>query len=233
MNLLNFTAIPIRERGYHLSIRHLFWALTLIKWRLGAIAAKLTLRIHGVSYGKGLMVVSTPLIICRRDAQITLGSRVKISNGLVENPAGATHKTVLAATRPGAVLQVGDDVGISGAIIYCQNRIEIGDRALIGAGATIYDTDFHPIAPTLRHDCSPAHVKTAPTIICRNAWVGTRAIILKGVTVGEDAIIGAGAVVTKNIPPGAIAAGVPAKIVGWVPGYTYHNEMSSYKKELS
>lgn len=136
-----------------------------------------------------------------------------ILNELAENPAGITHRTVLCTDRPNAQLLIGDQVGMSGVIICASERISIGDRVLLGADCAIYDTDFHPLDAQARlvNDLSKVGVK--PVVVGSDVWIGARAIVLKGVTIGDGAIIAAGAVVTRDVPPGAIVAGVPAKVV--------------------
>jgi acetyltransferase-like isoleucine patch superfamily enzyme len=73
----------------------------------------------------------------------------------------------------------------------------------------VLDNDFHAITVDGTQQPSKASV-----VIGDRVWVGTRAVILKGVTIGDGAIVAAGAVVTKDVPPGAIVAGMPAKVVG-------------------
>ena len=113
------------------------------------------------------------------------------------------------------MLSIGNNVGISGATIFATNRIVIEDDVLLGSDCVIYDTDFHSIHPDHRIEAPEG----LPVLIERNAWIGARAMVLKGVTVGKDAVVAAGAVVTKDVPRGAVAAGVPAKVIGWAPGY--------------
>ena len=82
---------------------------------------------------------------------------------------------------------------------------------LIGSGCLIVDSDFHPIAYKDRDNTEKT--LNAPVHICEGAFIGARAIILKGVTIGRGAVIGAGSVVTRDIPAGVIAAGTPARVV--------------------
>ena len=191
----------------------------LIGWKISSPWAKLFLKSSGVEFGPGLRLRTAPFVVKLKNSTIVLGERVSISNGLAENPAGVFHRTVLAAARPGATLRIGDDVGISGAVLYAEQSIEIGDRCLIGAGATIYDTDFHALAPAERHVRFSPQVGTAPVKLGNDVWIGAEAMILKGVVIGDNAIVGARALVTKDVPAGAIAGGVPAKVVSWVPGF--------------
>ena len=90
--------------------------------------------------------------------------------------------------------------------IICEEKITIGENVAIAREVIIRDTDSHEIL-------NQNHSKTKPVIIGNHVWIGTRAIIMKGVTIGDGAIIAAGAVVTKDVPANSIAAGVPAKII--------------------
>ncbi|WP_020385096.1 sugar O-acetyltransferase [Kribbella catacumbae] len=86
--------------------------------------------------------------------------------------------------------------------------IEIGDDVMIGPGVSLI-TSGHPLDPASRR----SGITAAPIRIERNVWVGASAMILQGVTVGADAVIGAGAIVTHDVPPATLAVGVPAKAV--------------------
>lgn len=92
------------------------------------------------------------------------------------------------------------------SFISCYKKIEIGNNVMISEGVRIRDSDNHPIK-------GKEEETTKPIIIKDNAWIGMNAIILKGVTIGEGAIIAAGAVVNKDVPPHALVGGVPAKII--------------------
>jgi acetyltransferase-like isoleucine patch superfamily enzyme len=171
------------------------------------------MRAYGVRLGSGLTSMSLPVIRLAPGAEISIGADVIFNNSIRDNPAGAVHAVVLAAMRNGAVLQVGDRVGISGAILYAESSVTIEDDVLIGAGARIFDTDFHPVNGRSRLLKDDLSVSRAPVLIRRGAWVGAGAYILKGVTIGQGAVVGAGAVVTRDVPENAVAAGNPAKVV--------------------
>jgi acetyltransferase-like isoleucine patch superfamily enzyme len=187
----------------------------LLRRPLGAfmsLVGRLYLALWGVEVGARLRMRSLP--ICRRhkDAAIRLGNDVTIFNKLSENVAGITHRSVLAANAPGARLVIGNNVGLSGVILYCVKEIVIEDHVNLGVGAKVYDTDFHPVDAAARRAGSK-FVEGKAVRICKDAWIGADAMILKGVTVGPRAVVAAGAVVTKDIPADAIAAGVPAKVI--------------------
>jgi len=192
------------------------------------VAGRLYLRLYGVQVGTGLTMRSLPF--CRRQAQaaIRLGDGVTIKNRLSENPAGIAHRTALVAARPGARLVIGNHVGISGAVLYCETEIVIGDHVTIGAGARIYDTDFHPIDPLGRRRHDVSQIKRAPVTLCEDVFIGANAMVLKGVTVGARTVVGAGAVVTKSFPPDVVVAGNPARIVARLGGPLKRREVHEY-----
>jgi maltose O-acetyltransferase len=86
----------------------------------------------------------------------------------------------------------------------------IGKDCLIGDGVTIFDSDFHELSPEKRH-MSGGEVEKV--IIRDNVWLGSRVIVLKGVTVGEGSVVAPMSVVTKDIPANCVAAGTPAKVI--------------------
>ena len=106
----------------------------------------------------------------------------------------------------GGRLMFGNKVFLNqGVRIACSREISIGDNALIGDETVILDNDYHGVAN------SPA--KAAPVRIESDVWLGTRVIVLRGVTIGKGSVVGAGAVVTHSLPPNVFAAGVPARVV--------------------
>lgn len=111
-------------------------------------------------------------------------------------------------TDCGKNITVGKNVFInSGCRFQDQGGITIGDGALIGHNAVL---------ATLNHDFSPekrSSMHPAPVVIGKNVWLGANVTVVPGVTIGDNAVIAAGAVVTKDIPAGTIAAGVPAKVL--------------------
>lgn len=108
--------------------------------------------------------------------------------------------------RKGATLKVKEAYMHYNCTIECFQSITIGKAVKIAQEVIIRDSDNHGII-------RPSYKKTAPIVIHDNVWIGTRTTILKGVTIGEGAIVAAGAVVTKNVPLHTLVGGVPAKII--------------------
>jgi acetyltransferase-like isoleucine patch superfamily enzyme len=113
-----------------------------------------------------------------------------------------------------------------GSRIWSAANIQIGNNVLIAHNVNIHDNISHPIDAVTRHNhykhiITKGHpheidLNEKPIIIKDNAWIGFNATILKGTTIGERAVIGAGAMITKDIPNDAIAVGNPAQIIGYV-----------------
>jgi acetyltransferase-like isoleucine patch superfamily enzyme len=131
----------------------------------------------------------------------------------------------IAFEREDISISIGDRVFISGSLIAA-NSIKIGNDVLVAWGVTVMDQNAHSISFSKRakdlvdwrvgkKDWS--HVKTAPIVISDKAWIGFNSIVLKGITIGEGAVIGAGSVVTKNVPAWTIVAGNPACIIREIP----------------
>ena len=124
----------------------------------------------------------------------------------------------------GSEIHIHNNVFIAGdTIIDCVKNITIEDDVLISYQCVIQDSDNHSSNYNLRKNDNKNWMKhqyhdwtttpQAAITIKKGAWIGARVIILKGVTIGEQAIIGAGSVVTKDVPPFTVAAGNPAKII--------------------
>lgn len=188
--------------------------VTGLQTAVSSVAVRAYLRFRGASVGQGLRARSFP--VCRRygNGRLEIGRNFSVNNTLRENLAGVVHKTVLYVEH-GCRLRIGDDVGISGAILHAQADLIIGDRCLLGANCSIYTSDFHGVQPAER--MVSGAIRKAPVVLEDDVWIGANSLILKGVTVGRGSVVGAGSVVTKSIPAGVIAAGNPARVVRELP----------------
>jgi serine acetyltransferase len=135
------------------------------------------------------------------EGTIRIGDRTKL----------ISHTATLAlSTAPGATLDIGERVFINfGCTLGATQLIRIGPRCAIGSHAVIIDNDFHTVDPERRYVVPPS----APIILEENVWLGARVVVLRGVTIGAHSVIGAGSVVTRNIPPRSLAVGLPARVV--------------------
>lgn len=138
------------------------------------------------------------------DGDLRLGDRIR----LVSRPV-----PIEIAVGPQGMLTLGDNVYINyGCSIAAMQSVHIGSGAHIGPYVFIMDNDFHRLEPERRDEMPPS----APIYIGDNVWLGTRAIILRGVTIGDGSVVAAGSVVSRDVPPRSIVGGVPAKLIGSV-----------------
>jgi acetyltransferase-like isoleucine patch superfamily enzyme len=130
------------------------------------------------------------------------------------------------STEANGIISIGEDCYFANAALVCSERISIGSRVFIAGGVSIADSDFHPLDPAMRLAdtiaLSPAGnsknrplLQAKPVVIEDDVWIGVNAAILKGVRIGEGAVIQPGAMVTEDVPAGATVAGNPAKPVNW------------------
>ena len=182
---------------------HLAYRLPSPLWRLYARARRATVHPTVRFYGR-------PLIRCAKGAALELAEDVVILSTMSANPLIGRRSSLCAAV-PGACLRLGKGVGASGVSITAAREVTIGDGTVLGADCLITDTDFH--LPTGSHTWSNSLRETSePVRIGKGCFLGARCIILKGVTIGDGAVVGAGAVVTRDVPCEHLAAGNPASV---------------------
>ena len=129
-----------------------------------------------------------------RDARLTLAGDFSVYTGFS------------IYVNKGAHLELGSGYANSGLNLSCFEHISIGQDAAIAENVTIRDSDDHFLS-------GARQPVTVPVIVGNHVWIGMSAIILKGVTIGDGAVIAAGAVVTRDVPPAALAGGVPARVI--------------------
>ena len=185
---------------------------------LGSLAAA-RLRRGGVVLAPNVRIVGRPIVDLDERGAITIGE----GSILISNPRwtalGVSRPVILRALLPGATIKIGSNVGMSGTTICSAKAVTVGDRVLFGADVMVADTDFHPLDDLPRTDRPiPTPSERDQVVIGADVFVGARSIILKGATIGDGAVIGAGSVVAGDVPAGAVVAGAPARFVRWVRG---------------
>ncbi len=186
-----------------MKIRKFFFTL---RWRL----FNLRIRHRFASFGAGTRIYPSPdLLVGERyvslGKDVTIGKHVQLT---------AWDRFREQRFTPGIVIGDGCSIG-DGAHITAINRIELGKNVLTGKYVLITDNS-HGEADASQLDTAPNRrplVSKGPVVIGDNVWIGEKASILPGVRIGRGAIVGAGAVVTKDVPAGHLAVGVPARIV--------------------
>lgn len=164
-----------------------------------------------------------------REAQVGKGSvvnggiEIRAEGGRVLIANDSLVEGTLVTETPSALIEVGDNVFVGGGtIVAAVQRISIENNVLISYQCLIVDSDNHSLDANERiRDLAAwrggkynwAGAAVASVRICEGAWVGARSIILKGVTIGRSSVVGAGSVVTADVPDGAVVAGNPARVV--------------------
>lgn len=178
------------------------------------VAAKQRLRSLGVEFDRSLVCYGMPILSKATDSRIRLGGRVVLCSWSSYTALGVSHPVVMRTLEPGAELFVGDDVGMSGATICAARRVIIGPECMLGANVTITDTDFHPlVAEGRRYNKNLADIDKADVVVGRNVFIGMNSVVLKGVRIGDNSVIGAGSVVTSDVPENVVAAGNPCRVL--------------------
>ncbi|MCJ7570854.1 MAG: acyltransferase [Candidatus Thermoplasmatota archaeon] len=165
----------------------------------------LNLRIHGVVYGDKLRGNKC---LIKNDGKIELGNNVSLNS----YPRGQLFKTGLFTYLENSVIKIGNNCRLNGTTVYSRNKIIIGNDCMFGPGVVILDNDSHnpSIDPIIRRS---GEIADSPVIIGNNVWIGMRSIIMKGVHIGDNSIIAAGSIVTKNVPDNQLFGGNPATFI--------------------
>lgn len=167
---------------------------------MSTIVAKFKLRLWNISFGKRLKVFGSILIYKEPGSQINIGSDCRFNSSDYLNFRGINHRTILQTGNSKAQLRIGNGCSFSGVSIVCDNQVVLHNNVRVGANSSIADRDGH--------NCG-----IKPIEIMDNVWLGMNVHVLKGVTIGENSIIGAGSIVTKDIPANVVAAGNPCKVI--------------------
>ena len=149
------------------------------------------------------------------------GSRIVLGDGVsvISSSRRATACTLFAPVRlrthgPEACIELAEGVQLSGTSITARSQhITVGRNTMFAPNCVVVDSDFHAHWPPERRHVDPGYEHDAPVSIGEHVWVGMGCTILKGVRIGEGAVIAAGSVVTRDVPPRCLAAGVPARVV--------------------
>lgn len=188
-----------------------------LDWRLSSALARSRLP-SGATAGAALRCLGQPLIRLHPGARLELGARVTLVSRSVGTALGVSHRVVLRGLAPGARIAIGDDCGLSGTTICAALAVTVGKRCLFGADVLVFDTDFHNHAPEGRRHAAPDWPAISRAVtIGDDVFIGARAIVTKGVHIGEGAIVAAGSVVVSDVAPRAVVGGNPARRIRELP----------------
>ncbi len=189
------------------------WRITNELYRLLLIPrARLHFAVNGIQWGKHWRILGLPIIQRHRLSHITIGNYLELRSSYVSNPLTPSHPVTLATRNANALISIGEHCGFTGAIIIAAEKVSIGNRVILGANAIVVDTDFHPIRAQKRQ-IDTLDAEHSPVIIEDDVFVGMNALILKGVHIGQESMVGAGSVVVEDVPARTLVAGNPARVV--------------------
>jgi acetyltransferase-like isoleucine patch superfamily enzyme len=178
---------------------------------VSSFKSQCSLRFQGVEVGKNFKTSGSCLFKARNKGSIRIGNNVTLLSSHRTNRVGLTNP-VLIETLGDGIVDIGNNTGASSVVISARNRITIGQYCKIGGNVRIFDHDFHSLEPMVRRTVDDKNnVKSQAVIIGNDIFIGTNSIILKGVTIGDRAVIAAGSVVTKIVPENEVWGGNPAK----------------------
>lgn len=181
------------------------------------ILAAFEFAINNISFARTGILVGTGCVFngiigIEGTYKVRIADNVRINSGKRFNVIGGDTRTVFRTVGTGEI-DIGCNSGISNSTFVAANSITIRENVLIGGSCKFYDTDFHPIDVNDRLNDNKDEIKTAPIEIQDNVFIGAHCIVLKGVTIGQGSVIGAGSVVTKSVPEREVWAGNPAHFI--------------------
>ena len=159
----------------------------------------------GVTYGKNSWFYGNTLFQRVPGSHISIGKNCEFRSSQDSNQIGVYTPCSISTLQKNAQIIIGDNCGMTGCVIGCSKSISIGNNVRIGANVLITDTDWHT-----------SDKRTMPdkdVVIGNNVWLGYGVKVLKGVTIGDNCVIGLGSIVTHDIPANTIAAGNPCKVI--------------------
>lgn len=188
-------------RGYRLSIKE--WLSTIYMYRFCSL--------YGIQLGSGCRFWNKMILFKEVGSTIEFGNGCFFRSDRESNLIGVNRACIVSSHASNAVIKVGDNCGFSGTSIGIKESLTVGNNVQVGANTYITDFDWHSFDPSDRDN--PKKIAASGIIIDDNVWLGLNCIVLKGVHIGANAIIGAGSVITKNIPANCIAAGNPCRVL--------------------
>jgi acetyltransferase-like isoleucine patch superfamily enzyme len=205
-------------------IRKIYRLLRVVYYKVARIYSWLIscfkFYLNGVKFHYDFIGYGIPILDINMKGSFIIGKKFRFNSGKYHAMGGRQQQCYFVVARGGQLI-IGNNVGVTSVALICHNKISIGNNVKIGINTVIYDTDFHSLDAKMRNSYPERldGVKSKPVIIHDGAFIGAHSTILKGVTIGENSIVGAGSVVFQDIPDEQVWAGNPARYVR--DNYTY------------
>lgn len=179
--------------------------ITPIKRTYWALVNYTSARLWEIKIGKGCKFAGQVSFRRYPDSSISIGEKCIFNSSKKSNRIGVYSPCMFSTITKDAKIEIGDGCGFSGTVIGAFLHIKLGKNVRCGANTLITDSDWHT------DDYRTG--ENSEVIIEDNVWLGYGVKVLKGVHIGENSLIGANSVVTKDIPANVIAAGNPCKVI--------------------
>lgn len=189
-------------RGFVMS--YIYFFLGVIIRIVCTLWCRLKMKLWGIEFGKGCSFRGNMLFNKAPGSTMKIGDRCVFNSNDRFNNRGMNHKCILQTTGSGKI-SIGDRCGFSGVSIVSSISVTIGDDVMCGTNVMIGDRNDH--------EKKYPEWQPAPINIGNNVWIGMNSIVMRGVIIGDNTIIGAGSIVTKSIPANVIAAGSPCRVI--------------------
>ena len=201
------------------SLRELFLhALLQLRMQLMRLSSTaifwIKCHILGIACGRGAKIWGRIFIARFPGSEISIGKNVRVVSHPDRYAFNIFPQSKIRTYSPSAKVIIGDDVGFNSISIFARSQvIRIGDKTMIGGNCQIMDSDGHPLWPPdgRWHYSGTEHDR--PVMIGSNVFIGLNVIILKGAQIGDNCVIGAGSVVSGQIPACTLASGMPARVL--------------------
>jgi acetyltransferase-like isoleucine patch superfamily enzyme len=183
---------------------------------INALCCRIYLRFlktqRGVQFSS-LRLRGVPIIDARNGGRIVIGENVLLNSQNIGYHVNLYGPVKLFADRPGARIEIGENTRIHGSCIHAFESVSIGRNCLIAANCQIIDANGHELSFRDVDDRLNTIDAPQPVEVMDSVWIGAQAIVLPGVRIGSGTVIGAGSVVSADIPSMVLAAGNPAQVV--------------------
>jgi acetyltransferase-like isoleucine patch superfamily enzyme len=166
---------------------------------------KLKLLVFGIPHGSNCVFFGQTFFYKQKHSSIVLGSDLVFRSYPNSNLIGINRHCAISTLQEKAEVIIGNGCGFSGTVIGAFVKVELGQNVRCGANTLITDSDWHTDDPRAG--------ASKPVKIGNNVWLGEGVKVLKGVNIGENSVIGAGSVVTTDVPANVIAAGNPCRVI--------------------
>jgi acetyltransferase-like isoleucine patch superfamily enzyme len=160
-----------------------------------------------------ITIVGMPLIQVCKGGRLVMENKVRLWSRNADYHVNLFAPVKLLVSRPGAVIKIGQNTRVYGSSINAFERVEIGSNCLIAANCQIMDANGHALSFENLENRPFTKDKGRAVVIEDNVWLGTGVIILPGVRIGKGSIVGAGSVVSHDVPPMCLVAGNPARVI--------------------